>query len=363
MKPLLKWGLALASLWTSNALAENFVSPLRCKPSESYLEFSNATSELQPFWFQAIGSSPFREKYHDVAAGKSQLFALGDDYTEDTTALAIKTLVSTGIKLQTICKSTKSVSTVEALRSPWKTVKLTSTALPPSAAVTVQLSFVNLSQAKNSVEVLWNDRKIASTKLSPDFASTELTVTVPYTPGGTGHMQFRATAAFALKASDSGSKVDYPVVDEVQVLKDLPAGQVRYFEFRSANQDESFIAPVTGTPLINETLEQIANPAIARLFVARISAAADNTNRNLLSSSKSPWSWQVVEAQNYADFAHISCDGSPAVIEERITDWMKNTGGTICFWNYRAFREVLPNELKQTPLSSHLGRRTLPRIR
>ncbi|MGZ6395786.1 MAG: BP74-related protein, partial [Pseudobdellovibrionaceae bacterium] len=69
----------------------------------------------------------------------------------------------------------------------------------------------------------------------------------------------------------------------------------------------------------------------------------------------SPWSWQVVEAQNYADFAHISCDGTPALVEERLNSWLQETGGTICFWNYRVVRELTLRELTQQFTQQPLG--------
>jgi hypothetical protein len=42
----------------------------------------------------------------------------------------------------------------------------------------------------------------------------------------------------------------------------------------------------------------------------------------------------------FADFGHISCDGSPELVEERLMAWLKNPH--ICFWSYRLERELRP---------------------
>ena len=359
MKTLSLCGFMMLGFLAASAYGENFTAPLRCKPSQSYLQVTNSKSEPRAFWFQAIGSSPFREKYHEVAALKTVLFAISDDHTEDTTAIAIKTQ-SAGFKFKLICKTTKSSTLVESLRSPWKITQL----LDGTKGKLFTFDLVNLAQAQNHVEIWLDDILISEITLPTEFASRSIVTSLPGLAARSvsAKLRLRATGAFTAKARDeAGSEV--VIVDEMQILKELPSSAVRYFEFRSANKDESFIAPVSDARMVAESLEQIDKPESARLFVAKIAPAQENFNRNFLSLTKNPWSWTVVEAQNYADFAHISCDGSPSVIEERITDWMKNTGGTICFWNFRVTREVMPAEISQSPLSSHPAPPTLPRRR
>jgi hypothetical protein len=349
MKTLLWLGLLLSF----KAQAENYYSPLLCPVAEAYLFVTNSSNEPAPMWFQDIGSSPFREKYYEMKAHESRLINLSDDFTDESSAFAVKTQTS-ALKFSTLCKKSGQHWSLDSKSSPWKSVKLS------GEAQTLQLHLVNLSQSENPIEIRWQsasgDAQSLTLKLTADFALKTVPVVIP---AGFDRLEVRGDGRLLVKSFVGSTEIVFN--EEVRVLPDAPA--TRYFLFRSQDQGstESFVVPMSDAKLIQQSLDQIANPATARLFVARIDKSLDGTNRDLLNPSKTPWSWTVVQAQNYADFARISCDGTPSVVEERLQDWLTNTGGTICFWNYRVVREVTASEITQSPLSSRPGRESLPR--
>ncbi len=65
---------------------------------------------------------------------------------------------------------------------------------------------------------------------------------------------------------------------------------------------------------------------------------------------KSPYSWSVNRVDAFADFAHIDCDGSPDITEERLMQKL-NEGGRICFWRYRVVRELKAEEVSSGKLT------------
>jgi hypothetical protein len=272
-----------------------------------------------------------------VAAPKRVVtLPLANDFSDDTSALALKTL-NDSLHFRTICKL-KGSTEVDAQRSPWKRLKI------PSGAPVLEIHLANLAQAQNRVRILAAGQALVDARLAPAFARASLRVAIPQ---GVGSLEIRAEGAVSAKAYNTANNSELVFKDQIQVVESTPPQSVRFFEFRSENSKESFVVPMSDAQLIHESLEQIANPAKARLFVGRIEASLDGTNRNMLSRTLNPWSWSVAEAQNYADFAHISCDGTPAVVEERLQDWLRNTGGTICFWNYRVRREISREELSR----------------
>lgn len=348
MKTLLWLSLSLVFSQVSPALADNYSSPILCKLSESYLLVENTSEEPQSLWFQDLGSSPFMEKHYEIAPEATRILALEKDFAEGTSAFAIKTH-NKALKFTALCHNTKQNWRVDKSHSPWKSLKI------PAGLKTLRLHLVNLAQTQNPVQIQLNHSSGLSLNLPEEFSKTSLEIAIP---AGATQLQIRAEGRWGGKAF-SESNQELELEEEIKIIEKVPT--TRYFQFRASGSNESFVVPLDDAKLINQSLEQIANPDKARLFVARIGKSLSGTNRDLLSPQKAPWSWEVLEAQNYADFAHISCDGSPSVVEERLKDWIQNTGGTICFWNYRVVREVPLTEIRQSPGLSPLAPGSLPR--
>ena len=99
-----------------------------------------------------------------------------------------------------------------------------------------------------------------------------------------------------------------------------------------------------------KALIEIKNPMLAKIVVAGIELGNGGFNRALLAKDKVPYSWSVYRVDAFADFAHIDCDGSPELVEERIAQRLSE-GGRICFWRYRVVRELKPSEINSGSLS------------
>ena len=353
MKSLLWFGLLTAL--SLPALAENHYSPLPCSAEEAYLQVENTSAEAQPFWFQPVGKKPFDESYMEVKPRGHLSLPLSESHNLRESALALKTLTPT-LRFSTICKGQTSAWKLGNEVSPWKTLDVN------AAKASLDLYIANLAQQKNSLEIefegTWGSLGSQSLTLGEDFKTLRHTLNLPQ---GTKTVRLRAEGRWVGKAFLGPREVI--LRDETVKLSQAPA--MRYFLFTSRYPDthESFVVPIQNPKLIQESLAQIANPGTARLLVARIeksAAAAAALNRDFSSPLKTPWSWQVIEAQNYADLAHISCNGTPQIVEERLNSWMSETGGTICFWNYRVTRELSLQEITQSPLWSRPAPGSLP---
>lgn len=348
MKTLLWLGLFIAICSSSSSQAENYYSPLLCPVGESFLRIENASGSIESFWFQTFGSSPFFEKHYELGPKETRVLAIGSDYTADSSAIAIKTH-NENLKFTAFCKTKGRSWQLEKLNSPWKSLKI------PPQSKRISFHLLNLAQIKNniSIEFEFLPGQTQSLPLSEGFATNTIEVLIPQ---GARRILLRGQGRWTGKAFSELLK-EIPLQDEVQVLQQASA--YKYFLFQSPGGNDSFVVPMDNPKLIEQTLEQIRDPQKRRLLVARIGKSLEGTNRDMLSAVKTPWSWSVVEAQNYADFAHISCDGTPSVVEERLNEWLINTGGTICFWNFRVVRELSHREIMQSPWSSPLDLESL----
>ncbi len=348
MKTLLWLGLLITIFWSSSSQAENYYSPLLCPVGDSFLRIENISEQPESLWFQAFGSTPFHEKHYEVSAKSTRVLAVASDYSADSNALAVKTH-NKNLKFTSFCKSSSLSWRLEDLSSPWKSLKI------PPLVKKLRLHLINLAQTKNeiSIEFEFSSGSKQNLTLSEDFATSSSEISLPQ---GVGRMTLRGQGRWTGKVFTDLSQ-EVPLQDEVQVLNQAPAR--RYFLFQAPSGNDSFVVPMDNPKLIDQTLEQIRDPQKRRLLVARIGKSLEGTNRDLQSRVKTPWSWTVIEAQNYADFAHISCDGSPSVVEERLNDWLINTGATICFWNFRAVREISLSEITQSPWLSPLALESL----
>lgn len=347
MKAILWFGLLTG--FSPTAWADNFYSPLLCPVEEATLVVENTTAEPQSFWFQTWGAIPFKEVHIEVKAHGELHLPLPDFYQEDESAVALKTQ-NPHLGFKAHCKKNAQAWGLEKAVAPWKKLEL------PSGEAELDLRLTNLAQQENPLEIVfasrWRQLGLQKLLLGAEFKSQTLRLLIPR---GSTHLTLRAQGRWAGKAlTPKGQELR---LEEESSPRRLPMDDTRYFLFQSQSEEgrESFVVPMRDPKLIAESLKQISQPESARLLVARIDKSLAGVNRDFSSPLRTPWSWQVTQAQNYADFAHISCDGSPQLVEERLNSWLGETGGTICFWNYRVKRELSLQELKQSPLWSPLA--------
>ncbi len=349
MKSLL-W-FSILAIFTPLAQAENFYSPILCKINETYLFVQNKSIEPRFFWFQSLGATPFAESHVEIKAQGNLILPLQEYYHANETAIAIKTQ-DNSLTFKAFCKSNQLTWNIEAANSPWKKISVS----PQDSELRLHLA--NLSQQTNTLEISYksqNNWTSQSVTLPEDFTSSFVDLKLPF---GTTSVKVRGKGRWTGKAHNLNNRELF-FKEETVVLASSPPTRFFLFESQDHNSRDSFVVPIENPKLIVETLNQIKHPDQARLLVARIQKSQKALNRDFSSDVKSPWSWQVLEAQNYADFAHISCDGTPALVEERLNSWLTETGGTICFWNYRVVRELTQHEVMQSQLPSRPGPESL----
>lgn len=350
MKPLL-W-MSLISLLPLNSWSKTWTSPLLCPVDKATLVVQNPAAIDRTFWFQIPDSSPFMEAGETVKASQTTLIPLSPLFPAETTAIAMKT-VDTTTSFKVLCTDTQTSWAALQDVSPWKKwdVKLGTSSL--------DLKLLNLAHQANQLEVKFISflpAKTQTLQLPLDFNLQNWHLELPPL---TMSVEFRAVGRWSgMVQTAEGSYSE--LVGKVVHLSEIP--KVHYFLFQSGalpGQD-SFVVPIPDGPLADQSLYQIQHPDERRILIARIAKSVAGPNRDWGSTLKNPWSWQVANVLGYADFAHISCDGTPQIVEERLEDWLASTGGEICFWNYHVTRELTREEVMQSPSWWHLAQDSLP---
>jgi hypothetical protein len=326
-------------------LAGSYFGPVLCKPAEAYILATNQSSETAPFWFQQLGSKPFTEKLLEVEAQQTRVFPFSELPAPISTAVALKTREGSPWQLQTFCKGDSKARALGNTVSPWKTFQR-----PPTTKGAV-LSLVNLSQQRNAVEISYYSERhflgLQKLILEAGFARTDVELSFPEF---TESFQVKAQGRWTGLALNERQQ-ELPFSEDTVFLEKLPEARYFLMKARSDQVEESFVVPLTNPKMISESLDQIAHPEKARLFVGKIQKNLEGVNRDLSNAVAAPWSWQA-EGLQYADFASITCDGTPSIVEERVDDWIATTGGAICFWNYRVVKELTAQEVQKPSLRS-----------
>jgi hypothetical protein len=124
------------------------------------------------------------------------------------------------------------------------------------------------------------------------------------------------------------------------------AGTVRYFLVAerpgSKVHGDSFVLPMTDDEAIVHARDLIKfGPDIGLPIVfATIAPGANDINRNLTVTGQPKWNWHVTGFDGFGDMGIELIDSWPTYIENNLSNWMKETGGRIGFWNYTIVKEL-----------------------
>lgn len=139
-------------------------------------------------------------------------------------------------------------------------------------------------------------------------------------------------------------RVQTPAVN-VPVKVDADPG-LTYFLASDRDGHESFSFGISNPALIQKARSALARGR-ALIVIAQIEAAdKPGINRDFAARDRSPWSWRVSEVFDFAELAHISCDGAPSLIEDYLPQWLGPGGGRICLWGYHLKRELTLDEVR-----------------
>lgn len=332
---------SLILLTSLNATASQiFYAPALCEPEELTLFVKNKSAEPQRLWAQLHYGDELDEINYDVDA-KSEMKIRGTQFLPTKMAFSLKTWEKETLQITAVCKTgLKTVLTSQT--SP------VATHYVPSKATAVQLHVLNLYLKKQSIQLVAyaSSGAIVGRKeilLEKYYDTNQMKWTLPE---NTARLEVRGEQRLhSLVHFDTAT--DYqqsPALPTVVSQKVDPSKSYFLVSTRDAKPEEGFVIALDQADLIATAREQVKNKELHKIIVAGIELGNAGYNRAMLAKDKAPYSWSVNRVDAFADFAHIDCDGSPDIVEERLGQRL-NEGGRICFWRYRIVRELTAAEV------------------
>ncbi len=116
-----------------------------------------------------------------------------------------------------------------------------------------------------------------------------------------------------------------------------------WFVVAEPGSQQSFLLPLEKAADIAQARAWLADgvgSGVGNIVSATIAAGSDGINRNTIAHDEPLWSWHIERFDGFAELAIELCDGWPGLIEADVAEFIRNTGGRICFWNYRVIAEL-----------------------
>ncbi|HEY1078455.1 MAG TPA: hypothetical protein VGE46_00085 [Bdellovibrio sp.] len=311
-----------------------------CKPELLTLTVTNKTATAQRLWTQVRFDQEVQETDYDVDA-KAQIKILGTQFLRTAMAFSIKSWTANSLQIHASCEGGLSFL-LSSVTSP------TASHVLPAGTRTVKMHLLNLYLKSNAIHLkafaasgavlgeksLQIENYYDTHTLKWSFAEDVRKIEIVGEARLSSLLFYDADGEF--KNSPASFTTAPLTVDTTKT----------YFlvSTKTGRPDEAFVIALDDPAKIATAREQIKNPSLEKIIVAGIELGHGGFNRAFLARDKSPYSWSVNRVDAFADFAHISCDGSPDLTEERLLQKL-NEGGRICFWRYRVVRELKPTEI------------------
>lgn len=341
----IKTSIGIASLILLSGLSAGasdvVYAPAFCDPAALTLTVTNKTSEPQRVWTQVRIDDELQETHHDLEP-KSQIKIRGSEFLSDKIGFSMKSWSPNSLQISASCDDTTSFSLGNLttpqvshwLLSSTKTVKIHLLNLYLKSQV-VRLKALNkqgavIEEKTVSLEEYY-DTQVFKWTLAEEIGRVEIE----------GQERLHSLLFYDIQGEEK------PAPARVLKLVPLPVDTTKaYFlvSTKESQPEEAFVIALSDTQQVSIAREQIQNPTLEKIIVAGIELGNGGFNRAFRSRDKSPYSWSVNRVDAFADFAHISCDGSPDLTEENLMKKL-NEGGRICFWRYRIVRELSPVEV------------------
>lgn len=344
-------GVCSLSLLTLSAeAAQVFYAPDKCAPSELQLVLINRSSSEVKAWTQVRVGLDIDEQEFDLEP-LSKVKVAGEDFLKHSQSFSVKTPDDNKLQVVLQCKDQLEV-TLSSYTSPFVTHELQS----PSRSVKVDL--LNLYLKKNTVTLKAFSRDNAliaerTVSLENSYDTQSFKWIFDHEVARIEVVSEERVNSVVLSAVDDGELQSHAVV---KPAARLPASNDKtYFlvSTRDKNPTGAFVIALDQPEQIATAREQIARPELEKIVVARIGLGSGGFNRSFTANDKSPYSWSVAQVENFADFAHIDCDGSPDLVEERLNRKL-NEDARICFWRYRIIRELSSEEVRSGTLKTRI---------
>jgi hypothetical protein len=349
-------GILLLSGLGSPALAgETFHSPSLCEPEKQILTLTNLTRSTQRAWTQVrIGEGVIDEIQLDVKP-LEKLQVKSSEFLSEMKYFSLKPMNSKAFRFTLSCEDGPTWN-ASSLTSP----QVTHYAPEGSRSFKIHLENLFLKKQKVTLRAYSKTQNLVAEKEvllenSYDTHSLKWSFTEDISRIDVSGTDRLHSDIFFIQ---NNNEIQSPGL--VSNPTRLPASEEKiYFlvSTKNASADEAFVIAIDDPTKIATAREQISNPTLEKIIVAGIELGDGGYNRAFLSRDKSPYSWSVNRVDAFADFAHIDCDGSPDLTEERLEQKLSE-GGRICFWRYRVVRELSLEEVRSGMLKRPL--KTIP---
>lgn len=338
----IKTFLCLLLFATSAPAFEVVYGPALCAPEDLTLFASNPGSTPQRFWTQVRREGLVQEKHFDLEA-REELKIEGSRFlASPSEAYSLKALERNKLRFFAQCRGEQKLL-LTGVTSPQVDHYL------QAGTQYVRLSILNLylGSQEGSYQFYGKDgRRLSSQNfLLEKYYETQMTkLKVP--PGavrlriqGKQRLHSQAELILDLNIRQSPGLVTSPAT------LSPPEGRAYFLvSTKDPRPEESFVIALDEMDKIEKAREQIRRPELEKIIIAGVTLGHGGFNRAFQAKDKAPYSWSVSRVDAFADFAHIDCDGSPDLTEERLEEKL-SSGGRICFWRYRVVRELTWDEV------------------
>ena len=311
-----------------------------CKPELLTLTVTNKTAQPQRLWTQVRFDQDVQETDYDIDA-KAQIKISGEQFLRTPMAFSIKSWTANSLQIHASCEGGLSFP-LSSVTSP------TASHVLPAGTRTVKMHLLNLYLKANSMRVKAYGKSgavLGEKSLRVDNYYDTQALKWSFTEDVRKiEVVGDARLSSLLFYDADGEFKNSPAVFATTPLAVDTTKTYFLVSTKTGRPDEAFVIALDDPAKIATAREQIKNPALEKIIVAGIELGHGGYNRAFLARDKSPYSWSVNRVDAFADFAHISCDGSPDLTEERLLQKL-NEGGRICFWRYRVVRELKPAEV------------------
>ncbi|WP_413584206.1 hypothetical protein [Bdellovibrio sp. HCB274] len=320
--------------------SELFYAPGFCPRDSLKILVQNKSAEPEKWWTQVHENGVIRERYQEIDA-KSEMKLAGSAFLPDDRGYSLKSANAGTLKFTALCEDQKVL--LGSVTSPQVTHYL------PAETTAVKISLLNLYLNSNIITLKAFDTtgELTEEKLILLGKHYETQNLKWIFKRAIARIEVSATARMHSEVFYGDDLKHSPPL--VLTPMTLPTdNDKKYFMISTKGPSEngSFVIAMDDEETISIAREQIRNPELEKIVVARIATGVGlGINRNFQSKDKSPYSWTVTHVDSFGDFAHLDCDGSPDLVEERLQQRLSD-GGRICFWRYRVVRELSPDEVR-----------------
>lgn len=310
----------------SLAQAETLYSPLDCQGA---LTLSNLSTEPQNFWLLFQNEGIADETPGELLPGQTRTFQPDE-------------LPTLGFAIKSASSDILAFSECHGQRLPWSSQVSShrSWALKDQSPLTLWIQNLNPEPQTLMLRFYNKNKALLHTQVHPlgaYFSKVKLEVKLEFSAMGT-EMEVTTLGRVSVMAQQRQRLLS----EKILPVKVKTSAQRRYFLLANPDQSGSFIVGMEDPALIQQARDLIKTQS-SKLMIAQISYGPQSENRSLMGDT-TPYSWRVHKVTGFSDFAHISCDGSPQVVEEQIPQWLQQR--QICFWNFHLKKELTPAEVK-----------------